>query len=187
MKFKSIQFSVAALAGAIVLSVVAALVLYALFAGARTQEMVQERTQAQFEQIIEQRLTALAQTQATLIQRELEAPLVIAKGLATTNALMGMKDASGAAPLQVSREQLINLLHETVVRNPKILGSYIAWEPNAIDHNDAHYLNTTVVGVEPTNGRFMPWWFRNQDDSLALEKLADLTDQKIQKRPGFGR
>ena len=54
MKFKSIQFSVAALAGAIVLSVVAVLVLYALFAGARTQDMVQERTQGQFEQIIEQ-------------------------------------------------------------------------------------------------------------------------------------
>ena len=48
MKFKSIQFSVAALAGAIVLSVVAVLVLYALFAGARTQEMVQDRTQVQF-------------------------------------------------------------------------------------------------------------------------------------------
>ena len=179
MKFKSIQFSVAALAGAIVLSVVAALVLYALFAGARTQDMVQARTQAQFEQIIEQRLTALAHTQATLIQRELEAPLVTAKGLATTNALMGMKDANGGAPLQVSREQLINLLHETVVRNPKVLGSYIAWEPNAIDHNDANYLNTAVVGIEPTNGRFMPWWFRNQDGSLGLEKLADLTDQKI--------
>lgn len=58
MKFKSIQFSVAALAGAIVLSVVAALVLYALFSGARTQDMVQERTQAQFEQVIEQRLTS---------------------------------------------------------------------------------------------------------------------------------
>lgn len=45
MKFKSIQFSVAALAGAIVLSVVAALVVYAMFSGARTQDMVQQRTQ----------------------------------------------------------------------------------------------------------------------------------------------
>ena len=36
MKFKSIQFSVAALAGAIVLSVVAALVLYALLVLVRT-------------------------------------------------------------------------------------------------------------------------------------------------------
>lgn len=33
MKFKSIQFSVAALAGAIVLSIVAALVLYAVYSG----------------------------------------------------------------------------------------------------------------------------------------------------------
>ncbi|SQH35912.1 chemotaxis sensory transducer [Pseudomonas mucidolens] len=85
MKFKSIQFSVAALAGAIALSVVGALVLYALFTDARTQEMVQERTQGQFEHLIEQRLTALAQTQASLIQRELEAPLLTAKGLYRTS------------------------------------------------------------------------------------------------------
>ena len=178
MKFKSIQFSVAALAGAIVLSVVAVLVLYALFAGARTQEMVQDRTQVQFEQIIEQRLTALAQTQATLIQRELEAPLVTAKSLATANALLGMKDAKGEPALQVGREQLINLLHETVVRNPKILGAYIGWEPNAIDRNDAAYVNSPIVGMA-ADGRFLPWWYRNADCSLGLDTLADVNDQNI--------
>ncbi|KWU50373.1 methyl-accepting chemotaxis protein [Pseudomonas palleroniana] len=178
MKFKSIQFSVAALTGAIVLSVVAVLVLYALFSGARTQEMVQTRTQTQFEQIIKERLTALAQTQATLIQRELEAPLVTAKGLATTNALLGMKDAKGEPALQIGREQLISLLHETVVRNPKILGAYIGWEPNAIDHNDANYVNSPIVGMG-TDGRFLPWWYRNADGSLGLDKLADVNDQSI--------
>uniref|UniRef100_UPI0030D70AB6 methyl-accepting chemotaxis protein n=1 Tax=unclassified Pseudomonas TaxID=196821 RepID=UPI0030D70AB6 len=178
MKFKSIQFSVAALAGAIVLSVVAVLVLYALFAGARTQAMVQERTQAQFEQIVEQRLTALAHTQATLIQRELEAPLVTAKSLSTANALLGMKDANGEPALQVGREQLINLLHETVVRNPKILGAYIGWEPNAIDHNDTAYVNSPILGIG-ADGRFLPWWYRNADGSLGLDKLADVADQKI--------
>ena len=178
MKFKSIQFSVAALAGAIVLSVVAVLVLYALFVGARTQAMVQQRTQAQFEQIIEQRLTTLAHTQATLIQRELEAPLVTAKGLATTNALLGMKDAKGEPALQVGREQLINLLHESVVRNPKILGAYIGWEPNAIEHNDAAYIDSPIAGMG-ADGRFLPWWYRNADGSLGLDKLADVADQKI--------
>ncbi|MBF6026335.1 methyl-accepting chemotaxis protein [Pseudomonas sp. P115] len=178
MKFKSIQFSVAALAGAIVLSVVAVLVLYALFAGARTQAMVQQRTQAQFEQIIEQRLTTLAHTQATLIQRELEAPLVTAKGLATTNALLGMTDAKGGPALQVGREQLINLLHESVVRNPKILGAYIGWEPNAIEHNDAAYVDSPIAGMG-ADGRFLPWWYRNADGSLGLDKLADVADQKI--------
>ncbi|MGC5703487.1 methyl-accepting chemotaxis protein [Pseudomonas sp. NFXW11] len=179
MKFKSIQFSVAALAGAIVLSVVAALVLYALFSGASTQQMVQERTQAQFEQVIEQRLSGLAQTQVSQIQRELEAPLLIAGGLVRVNALMGSQNAQGQAQLNLSREQLIALIKENVAQNPKILGAYIGWEPGAIDHNDATYVGTQVVGIDAANGRFLPWWFRNQDGSLGLDKLADVNDQTL--------
>ncbi|MBB6158201.1 methyl-accepting chemotaxis protein [Pseudomonas sp. JAI115] len=178
MKFKSIQFSVAALAGAIVLSVVAALVLYALFSGARTQEMVQQRTQAQFEQVIEQRLTSLAQTQVSQIQRELEAPLLIAGGLVRVNALLGTPGADGQPRLSVSREQLISLIKENVEQNPKILGTYIGWEKNALDHNDAAYVGSAVTGIDPANGRFLPWWFRNTDGSLGVDKLADVDDQK---------
>ncbi|MGF6202439.1 methyl-accepting chemotaxis protein [Pseudomonas laurylsulfatiphila] len=178
MKFKSIQFSVAALAGAIVLSVVAALVVYALFSGARTQDMVQERTQAQFEQVIEQRLTSLAQTQVSQIQRELEAPLLIAGGLVRVNALIGTPGADGQPALSLSREQLIGLIKENVVKNPKILGTYIGWEKDALDHNDAAYVGTQVVGIDASNGRFLPWWFRNDDGTLGLDKLVDVDDQK---------
>ena len=179
MKFKSIQFSVAALAGAIVLSVVAALVLYALFSGARTQQRVQDRTQAQFEQVIEQRLSGLAQTQVSQIQRELEAPLLIAGGLVRVNALMGSQDSQGHAGLSLSREQLIALIKENVTQNPKILGAYIGWEPGAIDHDDAAYVGTSVVGIDAANGRFLPWWFRNEDGSLGLDKLADVNDRTL--------
>ena len=179
MKFKSIQFSVAALAGAIVLSVVAALVLYALFAGARTQDMVQARTQAQFEQVIEQRLSTLAQNQASQIQRELEAPLLIASGLVRVNALMGNPGSQGTPQLSLSREQLIGLIKENVAQNPKILGAYVGWEKNAIDQNDATYVGSQVVGIDAANGRFLPWWFRNEDGSLGLDKLADVDDQKL--------
>ncbi|APC17562.1 chemotaxis protein [Pseudomonas frederiksbergensis] len=179
MKFKSIQFSVAALAGAIVLSVVAALVLYALFSGARTQEMVQERTQAQFEQVIEQRLRGLAQTQVSQIQRELEAPLLIAGGLVRVNALIGSQDADGKPLLNLSREQLISLIKENVAKNPKILGTYIGWEPNALDHNDAAYIGSNTVGIDATTGRFLPWWFRNDDGSLGVDKLADVNDRTV--------
>ncbi|MFY0729329.1 methyl-accepting chemotaxis protein [Pseudomonas sp. NFX15] len=179
MKFKSIQFSVAALAGAIVLSVVAALVVYALFSGARTQDMVQERTQAQFEQVIEQRLTSLAQTQVSQIQRELEAPLLIAGALVRVNALIGTPGADGKPSLSLSREQLIGLIKENVVKNPKILGTYIGWEKDALDHNDAAYVGTQVAGIDTANGRFLPWWFRNDDGTLGLDKLVDVDDQKI--------
>jgi methyl-accepting chemotaxis protein len=179
MKFKSIQFSVAALAGAIVLSVVAALVLYALFSGARTQGMVQSQTQAQFEQVIEQRVSALARTQVSQIQRELEAPLLIAGGIVRVNELIAAKGADGTAKLTISREQLINLIKQNVEQNPKILDGYIGWEKGAIDHDDANYIGTRIVGIDPADGRFMPWWFRNEDGSLGLDKLGAVDDKTI--------
>ncbi|QXI29444.1 methyl-accepting chemotaxis protein [Pseudomonas vanderleydeniana] len=178
MKFKSIQFSVAALAGAIVLSVVAALVIYALVSGAKTQEMVQQRTQEQFEQVIEQRLNALARTQVSQIQRELEAPLLIASGLVHVNALLGTTDADGKPVLSISREQLISLIKENVEQNPKVLGAYIGWEKNALDHNDAAYADNAKAGAAK-DGRFLPWWFRNDDGSLGFSTLVDVDDQKV--------
>ena len=179
MKFKSIQFSVAALAGAIVLSIVAALVLYAVFSGARTQDLVEKRTQEQFGTIIEQRLTALAQTQASQILRRLEAPLLVARGIATTNAQLGMKDAASNPALKVDRSQLISLLKQSLVDNPLLLGTYVAWEPNAVDHDDASYIGTAVEGIDPANGRFQPWWYRNTDGSFGLEKLVDLNNDTL--------
>ncbi|XAE37626.1 methyl-accepting chemotaxis protein [Pseudomonas alkylphenolica] len=179
MKFRSIQFSVAALAGAIVLSIVAALVLYAVYSGQRTQELVQTRTQQQFEAVIEQRLTALARTQVSEIQRGLEAPLLIARGLATSNAMLGMKDATGNPLLKIEREQLIALLKQTAVTNPLILGTYLGWEANALDHDDSRFVGTSITGIDSANGRFLPWWFRNEDGSLGLDKLADVNDNTI--------
>nr|WP_319527307.1 methyl-accepting chemotaxis protein [Pseudomonas laurentiana] len=179
MKFKSIQLSVAALAGAIVLSIVAALVLYAVFSGARTQALVQSRTQQQFETVIEQRLTALARNQVSQIQRGLEAPLLIARNLATSNAMLGMKDAAGKPLLNIEREQLIAMVKQTVANNPLILGSYLGWEPNALDHDDARFVGTSIIGIDSASGRFLPWWFRNEDGSLGLDKLADVNDQTL--------
>jgi len=178
MKFKSIQFSVAALAGAIVLSVVAALVIYALVSGAKTQEKVQQRTQEQFEQVIEQRLNALARTQVSQIQRELEAPLLIGAGLVHVNALLGSQDADGKPLLNISREQLINLIKENLQQNPKVLGAYIGWEKNALEHNDADYADNAKAG-SAKDGRFLPWWFRNDDGSLGFSTLVDVDDQKV--------
>nr|WP_194789909.1 methyl-accepting chemotaxis protein [Pseudomonas sp. UFMG81] len=179
MKFKSIQFSVAALAGAIVLSIVAALVLYAVFSGQRTQALVEQRTQKQFESVIEQRLAALARTQVSEIQRGLEAPLSIARSLATGNAMLGMQGADGRPLMKVDREHLINQLKRTVEVNPTVLGAYLGWEPNALDHDDARYVGSSLVGINGANGRFLPWWFRNGDGSLGQDQLADVDDRTV--------
>ena len=36
-----------------------------------------------------------------------------------------------------------------------------------------------MVGIDAANGRFLPWWFRNDDGTLGLDKLADVDDQKV--------
>ncbi len=119
MKLKSIQFSVAALAGASVLSVVVVLVLYALFAGARTQELVQQRTQGLLEKVINERLVALARAQVSQIQRELEYPLTVVHGLANSTRLLGEPGADGMPQLNASRDEISALLRSTRAEQPQ--------------------------------------------------------------------
>ena len=139
MRFKSIQSSVALMAGASILAVVVALVLYTLFAGARTQTQVQERTQSLLEDVIDQRLSALAQAQVGQLQRQFEHPMTVAKALATLNSQMASTDASSG--ISLTREELSRLVGDYLKANPELLDLYIGWEPNAFDQNDDLYVN----------------------------------------------
>jgi methyl-accepting chemotaxis protein len=178
MNFRSIQTTIATLAGACILAIVAALIVYALYASDRTQTLTQARTQGLLEQLIEQRLSALAQTQVLQIQRELEYPLAITAELANSNRLLGVTGADGSALLSVSREEMLNLARETLVQHPKLLSTYIGWEPNAFDNSDDIYAGSQQPGMSDA-GRFVPWWYRNDDGSLALDRLNDLEDEKL--------
>ena len=147
-----------------------ALVLYALFAGSRTEALVQQRTQTLLEKVINERLIALANTQASKIQRELEYALTAARELANTNMLMAQTDATGATQLNISREELSNVTRQALVRNPKLLDVFIGWEPNAFDGNDDLYKEQKEAGYDNT-GRFMPWWYRKPDGSPTVSPL----------------
>ncbi|MBM7060155.1 methyl-accepting chemotaxis protein [Pseudomonas sp. UL073] len=175
MKLKSIQFSVAALAGASVLAVVAALVLYSLFAGARTQALVQERTQDLLGQVIKERLAALARAQVGEIQRELEYPMTLAAQLAQANVLLGQTDANGALQLAASRGEISNLLQQTLAANSKLLDAYVAWEPNAFAGTDADHIGQPGHDAQ---GRFMPWWHRNDAGTPVVEPLGETLESE---------
>ena len=178
MKFKSIQFSVAAMAGASILAVVAAPVLYAVHASQRTEELVAQRTQALLEQAIEQRLAAMAKAQVLQIQRELETPLQITADLARLNAQLGLQDANGSPLLSISREELSALVRATTEQNPKLLGTYIGWEANAFDASDDLYAGETGNGYDGS-GRFLPWWYRNADGSLGVDALGTMESETL--------
>ncbi|PTU74655.1 methyl-accepting chemotaxis protein [Pseudomonas mangrovi] len=178
MKFNSIRTLVATLAGASILAVVAVLVLYALVSGARTQQEVGTQSEQLLMQQIEQRLVALAQVQGSLISKELGDAMTIAEGLARLNGMLAQTDDQGSPLLATTREELSALLRETTVQNPKLLGAYIGWQPNAFDASDDIYAGTEGDGYDGS-GRFIPYWYRNADGSLGLDPLYGFDSEKL--------
>lgn len=185
MRFKSIQFSVVTMAGASILAVVVALVLYALFAGSRTQTLVQERTQSLLEDVIDQRLVALAEAQVGQLQRQFELPMTVSKALATLNSRMGSTD--GTPGISLSREELSTLVGDYLKANPELLDIYVGWEPNAFDQDDDLYAGQKDNGYD-ASGRFMPWWYRDGDklklDPLTVEQMESQVVQPTGVRTG---
>ncbi len=173
MKFRSIQFSVAVLAGASILAVVIALVLYAVVSTNRTQELVQERTSALLEEEIKERLTILAEAQVRQFQSQFEHAMNMAQALATVNSQIG----TGA--ISMSREELSALTAEFLRSNPSLIDFYIGWEPNAFDQDDDLYKGQKDNGYDET-GRFMPWWYRNGSKvEMAPLTVAQMESEKI--------
>ncbi|MBB6341520.1 methyl-accepting chemotaxis protein [Pseudomonas fluvialis] len=173
MKFRSIQFSVAVLAGASILAVVIALVLYAVISTNRTQELVQERTSVLLEEEIKERLTILAEAQVRQFQSQFEHAMNMAQALATVNSQIG----TGA--ISMSREELSALTAEFLRSNPSLIDFYIGWEPNAFDQDDDLYKGQKENGYDDT-GRFMPWWYRNGNKlEMAALTVAQMESEKI--------
>ncbi|MFA7822673.1 methyl-accepting chemotaxis protein [Aeromonas dhakensis] len=160
MKFKSIQFSVVTLAGAGILAVVGALVLYALLSGARTQNLIQERTQSLLEEVINERLIALAESQVGDLQKQFEVPLSLAKSLATLIGQMS-PGTDGTPSINLNREDLSSLLGVYLKKHTELIDLYIGWEANAFG-SDELYTGQKATGHDK-DGRFMPMWYRDGD------------------------
>lgn len=174
--FRSIQTAFAALAGACTLAVIAALLLYAMVSGMRSQALVEERTRSLIDGMVEQRVTALAQTQVSRIQAQLQAPLQIATGLARVHTLTGLSDDEGMPMANLTREELINLARQTLLENPNLTSTYIAWEPNGVDVNDVMYRGDAPGMVD---GRFASWIYRDASGQMVVDKLTDIEDTRL--------
>lgn len=172
MKLKSMQFSIMLYAGACILAVVVALVSYALVSGSREQAAAASGTQALLEQLIQERVTALAESSAVLLQKELESPLDTAKHLASLGVHAGDRYGNGLA---LSPADLNQIIREVMGRHPELLGAYYGFEPNAYTDDDAQYGGQSG---HDANGRFIPYWFRNEDGSLGQDVLVGMESEK---------
>ncbi|GAB2789203.1 methyl-accepting chemotaxis protein [Halomonas shantousis] len=183
MHFKSLRTFVTTLVGTCILVVVAALVIYSLIANSRSQALVESETRALLEQNIEQRLSAVATAQVERIQARLEHALTLARNLAASNAMMGREQANGLPQLSLSRQELSNLVRQTVVDNPDLLDAFIGWEPNAFG-NDAYFTGREDQGYGE-DGRFMPWWYRTKSGDIEVLPLGSNMESQARDASGI--
>ena len=69
----------------------------------------------------------------------------------------------------MSREEANNMLYTMLEEHPHLLGTYVAYEPNAFDANDDLYINSR--GHDST-GRFVPYW-NKITGSIKLDPLLN--------------
>lgn len=106
---------------------------------------------------------ALAQADAEIIQGELEATLNHALTLA--QSMQGFE----SLPAAERRNAYSSMMKTVLYNNPKYLGIWTCWEPNALDQMDAQYVNST--GSDGT-GRFIPYWVR-VGDTISLTPVLN--------------
>ncbi|MBW7651004.1 HAMP domain-containing protein, partial [Anoxybacillus sp. ST4] len=70
---------------------------------------------------------------------------------------------------QLTREQVLEHMHDLLKRNNELLGIYTLWEPNALDQKDEEYVNKD--GHDET-GRFVPYVVRS-DGKIIVEASRD--------------
>ncbi len=158
---RSLQLKIALLVGGILLAVLAVLVSYAAVSLRRTSE-----------QAVQDRVMAVAQSEARAIKAEVEMALDAARTMAQT--LTAIKD--DAHPLRMDRQDVNAMLRQVLVQNPQLLGTYTLWEPNAFDGRDTEFINAPI---HDETGRLIPYWVRDPDGSIHVEAIVDYETEGI--------
>ncbi len=111
----------------------------------------------------------LAWNYANKLDAVLQADQGIGKTLASTMASNSTQ----------SREEIMAGLLNLLEQNKTIVGTYVGFEPNAYDGNDASFANQP--GSDPT-GRFVPYW-NTLSGSNTLDPLLDIDTTNSIKSP----
>ncbi|WP_406670635.1 histidine kinase dimerization/phosphoacceptor domain -containing protein [Methanolobus sp. ZRKC4] len=113
----------------------------------------------QEEELAYQQSIEMARNYANEFNGDMETNFAIAETIAVS---MGSYDS-------MSREEASNMLHNLLVEHPHLLGTYVAYEPDAFDGNDHLYVNS--IGHDST-GRFIPYW-NKIDGPIEIDPLLN--------------
>ena len=159
---RSIKQKIALAAGLGLIFTAAALVAYGVYSTNNTKNFVSTQVSNLLEKTSVTALESLVSDRATMVETALQDNIDTAR---TTGKIFEVLRANvGSDHL---RDLFTKILLANLENNPTYLGSYSAWEPNALDGNDALYANTEA---HDASGRFITYW--NRDASGKINRQA---------------
>jgi two-component sensor histidine kinase len=114
---------------------------------------------SQEEDLAYKQATEMARNYANNFNGDMEKNKAIAETIAVS---VGSYDS-------INREETNNMLYNLLVHHPHLLGTYIAYEPDAFDGQDHLFVNSS--GHDAT-GRFIPYW-NKINGPIRLDPLLD--------------
>ena len=71
--------------------------------------------------------------------------------------------------VNLTRENIYDILSDHLKKNPDLLGTYVLFEPDAFDGKDSEYANTEY---HDKTGRFVPYIVRDKTGNIIIEPLT---------------
>ncbi|POF88168.1 methyl-accepting chemotaxis protein [Pseudomonas putida] len=170
----SIQWKITLLAGLCLLVIVALLVATSLTQARRSAAQVFSANSELLDHSARLRLQAQAETQALRIQRYFMDAYQYGSGF---SRLVQVLRQRGDSDLRAS---LSAQARAALVGNPGLIGLYLVFQPNALDRQDARFINQPQDGSNDS-GRFSLYWSQAQSGTLTAEAMPEamLADSSI--------
>ncbi len=155
----SIRLKIVLLSGLCLLGVVGLIVGMNIYQTNQNDELVSSSSTRMLTASVENLLQAKAAEQAVRVQKTFGESLLVVTALADQVADLRTMAAKRSLEAGVLREELNQSLKTAFERNPRVLGIWLAYEPNGLDGKDSEFVND-VARRSNEVGRFASYWSR---------------------------
>ena len=161
----SIRLKIVLLSGLCLLGVVALIVGMNIYQTNQNDELVSDSSSKMLTASVENLLQAKAAEQAVRVQKTFGESLTVITALADQIKDMRAMATKRSLEAGALREELNLSLKTAFERNDKVLGIWLAFEPNGLDGKDSEFVNDAARQSNEA-GRFATYWSRAAGSSL---------------------
>ncbi|MDF9774781.1 methyl-accepting chemotaxis protein [Pseudomonas baetica] len=161
----SIRLKIVLLSGLCLLGVVALIVGMNIYQTNQNDDLVSDSSSRMLTASVQDLLQAKAAEQAVRVQKTFGETLTVVTALADQIKDMRAMAAKRSLEPGALREELNQSLKTAFERNGKVLGIWLAFEPNGLDGKDSEFVNDALRQSNEI-GRYATYWSRAGGESL---------------------